>query len=108
MHVHPRISFDIALSFLPSTVVLYYSNLELVRLAGSQPASSAFLSHQFSISHQPSASQQYFSLTINQPQPPAISQPNEALISWQTTSNSCRGISWTISSSSSQCVGQYK
>jgi hypothetical protein len=29
-------------------------------------------------SHQPPASQQYFSLTINQPQPPATGQPNEA------------------------------
>jgi hypothetical protein len=50
----------------------------LVRLAGSQPASSAFLSHQFSTSQQPPASQQYFSLTTNQHQPPATSQPNEA------------------------------
>jgi hypothetical protein len=37
----------------------------LVRLAGSQPASNAFLSHQFSTSQQPPVSQQYFSLTIN-------------------------------------------
>jgi hypothetical protein len=48
----------------------------LVRLAGSQLASSAFLSHQFSTSQQPPASQQYFSLTTNQHQPPATSQPN--------------------------------
>jgi hypothetical protein len=54
--------------------------LGLVRLAGSQPVSSAFLSHQFSTSYQPPASQQYFSLTINQPQPPATSQPNEVYI----------------------------
>jgi hypothetical protein len=45
----------------------------------AQPASSAFLSHHFSISHQPPASQQYFSLTINQHPPPATSQPNEAI-----------------------------
>jgi hypothetical protein len=51
----------------------------LVRLAGSQPASSVFLSHQFSISHQPPASQQYFSLTRNQHQSLATSQPNEAM-----------------------------
>jgi hypothetical protein len=50
----------------------------LVRLAGCQSASSVFLSYQFSTSHQPPASQQYFSLTINQSQPPATSQPNEA------------------------------
>jgi hypothetical protein len=41
-------------------------------------ASSAFLSYQFSTGHQPPTSQQYFSLTINQHQPPAISQPNKA------------------------------
>jgi hypothetical protein len=35
----------------------------------------------FSTSHQSPASQQYFSLTINQPQPPATSQPNETLVS---------------------------
>jgi hypothetical protein len=52
----------------------------LVRLAGCQPASSAFLSHHFSTSYQPPASQQYFSLTTNQHQPSASSQPNEALI----------------------------
>jgi hypothetical protein len=52
----------------------------LVRLAESQPASSAFLSHQFSTSHQPTASQQYFSLTTNQHQSPATSQPNEASV----------------------------
>jgi hypothetical protein len=52
----------------------------LVRLVGCQPASSAFLSHHFSTNHQPLASQQYFSLIINQHQPSAIShQPtNEA------------------------------
>jgi len=33
--------------------------------------SSAFLSHQISISHQPTANQQYFSLTTNQHQLPA-------------------------------------
>jgi hypothetical protein len=54
------------------------SNNGLVRLAGCQPASSVFLSHQFSISHQPPVSQQYFSLATNQPQLPATSQPNEA------------------------------
>jgi hypothetical protein len=48
-------------------------DFSLVRLAGCQPASSVFLSHQFSTSHQPLASHQYFSLIINQPQPPAIS-----------------------------------
>jgi hypothetical protein len=50
----------------------------IVRLAGYQPDNSAFLSHQFSTSYQPPASQQYFSLTINQPQPPVTRQPNEA------------------------------
>jgi hypothetical protein len=50
-------------------------------LAPSQPA--VLFSHTSSApatSHQPLASQQYFSLTINQPQPPATSQPNEALV----------------------------
>jgi hypothetical protein len=59
----------------------FFEDKGLVRLAGCQPASSVFLSHQFSTSHQPPASQQYFSLTINQPQPPATSQPNEAKVS---------------------------
>jgi hypothetical protein len=51
----------------------------LVRLAGCQSASSVFLSHYFSTSHQPPASQQYFSLTTNQYQPPATNQLNEAM-----------------------------
>jgi hypothetical protein len=55
----------------------YIINTGLVRLVSSQPASSAFLSHQFSTNQQPPASQQYFSLTTNQHQPPATSQPNE-------------------------------
>jgi hypothetical protein len=54
--------------------------VRLVRLAGFQPVSSAFLSHQFSTSQQPPASQQYFSLTTNQHQPSATSQPNEAVV----------------------------
>jgi hypothetical protein len=45
----------------------------LVRLVGCQPA--VLFSHT-SISHQPPANQQYFSLTTNQPQLPATSQPN--------------------------------
>jgi hypothetical protein len=52
----------------------------LVRLA-CQPA--VLFSHTNSAlasSHQPSASQQYFSLTTNQHQPPATSQPNEAKV----------------------------
>jgi hypothetical protein len=52
----------------------------LVRLAGCQPASSVFLSHHFSTSHQPPTSQHYFSLTTNQHQPLATSQPNEAVV----------------------------
>jgi hypothetical protein len=48
--------------------------------AGCQPPSSVFLSHYFSINHQPPASQQYFSLTTNQHQPSAISQPNETVV----------------------------
>jgi hypothetical protein len=55
---------------------MQFDNLGLVRLAGS---SSAFLSHHFNTSHQSSVSQQYFSLTTNQHQPPATSQPNEAV-----------------------------
>jgi hypothetical protein len=51
----------------------------LVRLAGWLPANSAFLSYHFSTSHQPSASQQYFSLTTNQHPPPVTSQPNEVM-----------------------------
>jgi hypothetical protein len=43
----------------------------------SQPASSAFLSHQISTRHLPPVSQQYFSLTTNQHQPSATSQPNK-------------------------------
>jgi hypothetical protein len=46
----------------------------------AQPA--VFFSHTNSVSassQQPSASQQYFSLRANQHQPPATSQPNEAL-----------------------------
>jgi hypothetical protein len=39
----------------------------------NQPASSVFLSHHFSTNHQLPASQQYFSLTTNQHQPPATS-----------------------------------
>jgi hypothetical protein len=57
----------------------YVWNIGLVRLAGCQPANSAFLSHHFSTSHQPPASQQYFSLTANQHRSPATSQPNEAI-----------------------------
>jgi hypothetical protein len=48
--------------------------LGLVRLAGCQPASSTFLSHHFSTSHQPPASQQYFSLITNQHRPSASQQ----------------------------------
>jgi len=40
----------------------------------SQLVSSVFLSHQISISHQPPASQQYFSLTTNQHQLPATAK----------------------------------
>jgi hypothetical protein len=46
--------------------------------AGWLPASSAFLSHQFSTSHQPPVNQQYFSLTIHQSRSPTTRQPNEA------------------------------
>jgi len=42
-----------------------------VRLACLPTASSIFLTHQISTSHQPPVSQQYFSLTTNQHQPPA-------------------------------------
>jgi hypothetical protein len=46
--------------------VMYFvvaADYRLVRLAGCQPASSAFLSHQFSISHQLASS---ISFTTNQ------------------------------------------
>jgi hypothetical protein len=54
---------------------------QLVRLADCQPVSSVFLSLQISISHQPPASEQYFSLTTTLHQPPATSQPNKTYIS---------------------------
>jgi hypothetical protein len=69
--------------FTQASTIFFFAKSQhhgLVRLASCQPASSAFLSHQFSISHQPPVSQQYFSLTTNQPQLPATSQPNEAHI----------------------------
>jgi hypothetical protein len=47
-------------------------------LVASQPA--MLFSHTSSAS---ATSQQYFSLTINQPQPPATSQPNETYIFFQ-------------------------
>jgi hypothetical protein len=57
----------------PLAIAIAYG---LVRLA----VSSVFLLHQFSTSQQPPASQQYFSLTRNQHQPPATSQPNEVVL----------------------------
>jgi len=46
-------------------------------MSASQPA-VFFLSHQISISHQPAASQQYFSLTTNQHQPQPAKQSSGA------------------------------
>jgi hypothetical protein len=54
-------------------MMLQYINNRLVRLAGCQPASSIFLSHQFSTSHQPPVSQ-YIFLS----QQISTGQPNEA------------------------------
>jgi hypothetical protein len=51
----PQINAPLAFEFF-SKINGHYTGL--VRLAGCQPASSAFLSHQFSISHQPPATSQ--------------------------------------------------
>jgi hypothetical protein len=60
---------------------VFFSHTKSAPASSHQPASSIFLSHQFSTSQQSPASQQYFSLTTNQHQPPATSQPNEAMSS---------------------------
>jgi len=48
--------------------------LKVLCLLVSQPASNVFLSHRISISYQPPASRQYFSLTTNQHQPQPVEQ----------------------------------
>jgi hypothetical protein len=50
---------------------LGYNLQAIAKTILSQSASSVFFSHQISTSHLPPASQQYFSLTTNQHQPPA-------------------------------------
>jgi hypothetical protein len=71
----PQIECSVRVALFVETICVFFILSVFIGLA-----SSVFLSHHFSTSHQPPVSQQYFSLTTNQHQPPATRQPNEAII----------------------------